>query len=60
MKPFIVIALVLCASVIGFAALSSQRQSKESSEMNNICQRMAATGGGTYDNCMKELKKQGY
>jgi len=57
------LGILLAFAVIGgikFIAASADRQSQEDAGKASICRQMQATGGGSYDNCMAELKKQGY
>lgn len=57
------LGILLAFAVIGgvkFIAACADRQSQEDAGKSSICRRMQATGGSGYDNCMAELKKQGY
>jgi len=51
---------VLAIVVVGILVASSRHQTQEDQGVDDICRRMAATGGGSCADCKAQMKKQGY
>ncbi len=50
----------LVITVIGLIVKSAQRQEAEDHGVDSICQKMEASGGGSYADCKKQMKAMGY
>ena len=55
-----IILAVTVIVIVGGLISSANHQEQEDQSVRDTCHRLAATGGGTYDDCVAEMKKLGH